>query len=378
MRLAALCAALALIAAPQARAVETQSGDTVAYAAPADDMVFLAGGELSITAPVGDDVIAAGGELSIAGASADHLIVAGGEVSVQPGQIKDVIGFAGDFTLSGGALTDDLILAAGRIDLKPDASIGGSAVITGGEIDIASPIGGDLLAAGGVIVLNGSVGGEARLSGGRIEIGPNARIAGDLYLHADEVEISPQAVITGRTIRGEGPRAREAAEAAAIGFAVFGALFALGMVLMLALINLALPGYANGAAERIRARIGTTLGIGALVLLVGPVALGLLFATLIGAPFAIALIFAYLALLAPAFAAVAYWLGLLLRGWLARKPATELPRAGGRFGWTLLGALLIVLLTALPLIGALIWLLALIAGVGAAVGHTLRVMAKGG
>jgi hypothetical protein len=356
-------------AAPIASTTPTivaQSGDTVALTEANQEMTFVSGGEVRIGAQVGDDIFAAGGELRVDGASADHLLIGGGDIEIAPGAIHDIIAAGGRMRLVG-PVVDDIVAVGGDIELRSQASVGGSAVLAGGRVRIGAPITGALRAAGGRLVLDASVGGDAALTGEDITLGPNARIGGDLRVRADTLTVDPGAVITGRTIREEMPRERHGLAASVVGVAliIFSLAF-LGCLLLNGLIAAALPVLAVGGAQCLRTQILSTLGIGALVLLVGPLVVGILFATIIGAPLALFLLAAYLTSLPLAYAIVAYWLGQAMRRRLARRSAETLPSAGARFGWTLFGAFVLTLACFLPFLGPLAWLLTIIAGIGAA------------
>lgn len=365
-----LFASVVLCAAPlSASACDMQSGERASLEQASDDMAFVSGGEVRVAAEVADDIFAAGGRVAVDGAHADHLMLAGGEVEVNA-TARDVIAAGGRLALRNGEIADDVVAAGGEVRLAPDFHVAGSAMITGGDVRIEAPIARSLVAAGGRVELNANVGAGARIAGETIVIGPNARIGGDLTLRGRTIEISPQAVISGQTIRQPMPERRGGAAA----LAFFAGAVVIGMLILLAAIAAFLPKLTKGAAQRLQANFWPMLGIGALIVLVGPLLVGALFATLIGAPVAAFLVLAYLAALAPAFAVVAYTIGMYLRARFAKQTAE--PRVGARIGWTMLGALLLMIVCAIPLIGALVWLIALIGGIGAVLTHASSALSK--
>jgi hypothetical protein len=362
-------------AAPPAAApskIITLSGDRPDLRADSGEMAFVAGGQPRIAAQVADDIFAAGGDMRVEGASADHLILGGADIDLAPGAVKDVLAVAGRLDLRTGVISDDLVAMGGDIRLRPESRVEGSVALTGGKLRIGAPVQGELIAAGGTVEVDSAIGGDARIVGGDIVIGPSARIGGDLRIRGERVEISPQAVITGQTIREALPRHERGAEKAAAGAAVFGVLFMLGVFLVHGLIAVAAPGFVAGAAQRIRTQFLPTAGIGALAFLLSPVLLIALFASVIGAPLALFLAVAWVAVLPLAFAAISYWIGQALRGLLARGRAATPPGWGARLGWTLLGAVLVAIVFAVPFLGGVAWLVALIAGIGAAVSQLAR------
>ena len=352
-----------------------QSGEQARLSGESDDMAFAAGGEVRADAEIADDLFAAGGEVTIDGARADHLIAAGGRVELRPAEAHDVIAAGGRVSLDSGTIADDIVLVGGDVSARAEVEIGGSALVAGGRVRIEAPITDKLVASGGAIELNAAIGGDARLSGERIVIGPNARVGGDLHLRGTDIEISPQAMIAGETIREDLPRRHGETEAKAA-IATLGVLLALGVLALHGVIAIALPGTMRRAQQRLFGAFWASAGIGALIVLLGPAALAALFFSVIGAPLALFLVFVYLSVAVMAFAAIAFWIGQMLRNRFNAAKAGEPPKWGARLGWTMLGALVLMLVCAIPLIGGLAWLLALIAGLGALVGQALQARAE--
>ncbi|MBL4619943.1 MAG: hypothetical protein JKX88_07590 [Marinicaulis sp.] len=164
--------------------IEARSGDHVEINNALPDMAFFAADDLKITAKSRDDIFAAGGDVSINGAQADHMIAMGGDIIVTNVAFHDLIVAGGDINLVSGAVTDDVVAAGGDLNVQSEFKIGGSALITGGDVTIDTPIGGELRAAAGRLRLNANVEGNAHLTGDEITIGPNVRIGGLVWLFA--------------------------------------------------------------------------------------------------------------------------------------------------------------------------------------------------
>ena len=89
----------------------------------------------------------------------------------------------------------------------------------------------------------------------------------------------------------------------------------------------------------------------------------LLFASLIGIPAGVILMATFVVVLSLAFVTAAYAIGLWLRNrWAASAPE---PQTGGRIGWALLGILILLIAWAVPIVGLIFALLALLGGRGA-------------
>jgi hypothetical protein len=340
--------------------VVTRTGEAPVLEGEISDMAMISGGRPRISAKVADDIFASGGQLQVDGASADHLIIAGGKIELAPATVHDLVAAGGRIALRDGVVSDDAVIAGGAIHLDRSSRIGGSAILTGGRLLIEAPVGGELRAAGGRVELNGPVAGDVRIRAERIVLGPEARVGGDLYVRGARIELSPGAVVQGRTVRQV---VRHNADMRA-GLSVLGAVFALGLLLMNGVIAAAAPGVVGPVDQRLRSAPWPSLGVGVLIALLTPLAIGLLAATVIGAPLAIVLGLAYLLAIPIAFAGVAYWLGQWIRGRVSTRRG-EPPGWPARFGWTLAGALLILLACIIPFVGWLVWIAAFAAGVGA-------------
>lgn len=355
-------AASAPAAAPLEDRIVMRRGETAELSGRSAEMAFVSGDWVRVTAEVADDIFAAGRDLRVEGARADHLFAAGGELDLAPAVVRDLVAAGGRIQLRAGAVSDDLVAAGGEISLERGARIEGSTVLVGGKLRIDTPIGRELIASGGRIELNGPVGRDVRLRGDEIVIGPNARIGGDLHVRGAKVEVSPGAVVQGRTVREVVERKQRSGAA---GFVLLAALFALGVLLMKGVVAAAAPRLVDAVDRRLRTRLAAVTAIGAVIVLLGPVVVVALLASGLGAPLGLLVVLAWLLALPLAFAGVAYWLGQWIRGRAVPARAAEPPRWPARFGWTLLGGLLLVILSAIPFIGGLIWLLIAAAGVGA-------------
>jgi hypothetical protein len=250
----------------------------------------------------------------------------------------------------------------------------------GADVDLGGPVGGDLMASGQSVRLDGAVGGTVKVSAERLVVGPNARIAGDLIYQARTVEIAPGAVIQGRRIAR--PLTPEESPAGAFGAVIGGMLTAFlvfvvgGALLVLAVVSL-FPTLMDRSAGRIDTRPLPTLGLGLLIMGAGPAVIILLMISLVGAPLALLVGALYLAATPLALAVAVHWAGMRARRAAARGRPLQPIRGWARLGWSLLAALALVVLGALPIVGGVIWLAALMAGLGALTIEARRALANG-
>lgn len=349
--------------------IETRSGESITEDGVFEDMVFLAAGDLSVNAKSKDDIFAAGGDVSVMGAQAEQMLVVGGDILFSEVAFQDLITAGGDLTLVSGSVTDDLVAAAGNLDILPEFSIGGSAVLSGGDVTINTPIGGELRVAAGQLTLNADVAGDAHLVGEKVRIGPEVHIRGDLRHRANTIDISPTATVDGEIVALEAPTTPDyekwGARAAAAA-AVFFLAFVIGAAILVVVVSLTLPSLMNGAATMIRTKPFSTLGIGFLTVAAAPAVIALLFASILGIPLALMILSFYLAAFPLALAAFAYFVGMQGRA-LMSKTATDAPGAGARIIWSALSVGILLVLGLIPFVGGLIWLIAYVIGMGAIV-----------
>lgn len=341
-------------------------GEVSEFDAQGSGLAFVTGERVRIPAQVAGDIFAAGRELTVAGANADHLFLAGREIDLAPAALRDLIAAGARIRLRSGAVSDDVVAAGREISLDRAARIGGSAVLLGRRLDVEAPVGRALMAGGGRVELNGPVAGDARIHADEVVIGPGARIGGDLHLRGKRIEVSPGAVVQGLTTREVvKPENRSAKLLPAI-------LFALGVLIMVGVVAAAAPTLMERVEGHIRSRFWATLGIGVLILVLGPPLILVLLATVLGAPLAVLLAAAYLLAAPLAFAGVSHALGQLIRGRIARAHAATPPGPAARARWAALAALLLMLLFMIPVLGALVWLLVVATGMGALAAQLVR------
>jgi cytoskeletal protein CcmA (bactofilin family) len=330
-----------------------------------EQQAFVVGGTVTIDATASDDVYAAGGDILVENANLRDISMAGGWIDFSRSRAEDIQAVGGNIGIDG-EIVDDLMAAGFRISLGHRAKIGG-----------------DVRLAGAFVSLNGKIRGDVKISAANLRI--DGEIDGDLEIMAEEIHISPQAVILGSITyrspneadlapgaRVDGPIERQVQadfEAPLGFFGIVGAIILAAMGGLLALILLAaaaqglVPRLLDAASATVGLRAWSSLGLGFAVLVATPVAALLLFTTLVGVPLGIVLLALYAVALAFAMVIAGYWTGQRVR---AIAHGNGPPRGfWNRLSWTGVGLALIALLSAIPFVGGLIGLLALIAGLGA-------------
>jgi hypothetical protein len=206
--------------------------------------------------------------------------------------------------------------------IDKDSKLGGSLIAGSGNLKTSAPIARNLLAGAGTIYLDAVVGKEARLGGGVIDMGPNAKIMGNLTYALGEdqstLTLSPTSTVAGTISRFTPPiearqemmRARNGARDFALvarrGWLVISYLASLLLgVLLLRLF----PKSIHGLSQVVDKSLIPSLGIGLLIAIaIVPIML-VLALTVIGLPIVGLLIPLFVISLALAKLTVSYALG---------------------------------------------------------------------
>lgn len=350
-------------------ALAQQAGQRVVVESTTDGDLYLAGGTVEVSADVRGDVVAGAGTVTTTAAIAQDLAAAGGTVQIR-GRVGDDVRAAGGEVTLAADVGDSAVLAGGSVRVARGVKVGGLALIAAGTVSLDGDVGGALRVAGGTVRIDGNVAGNATIDArDRLELGPGARFGGDLVYTSEAPVVLPEGVtVAGRVVHHPLERSRSGFP---VGAAVFGVLWLLGLALAAVVLLVALPRLTVGAARLVATSPGRTLLTGAIYLFVVPVAVIAALVTGVGAPLALAVL--------------GIWLVALLVGWLvaavfladvaARRLLRREPGLGARAGLTALAVVVLALVGAIPVVGWLVALAALLFGTGAlllALGRALR------
>jgi cytoskeletal protein CcmA (bactofilin family) len=310
---------------------------TVPTSETVDGDLYLAAGTVIVDGTVKGDLVAFGGTINVNGTVDGDLIAAGGTVSVS-GTVN------GDARVGGGTLSvtgvvgEDVLVAGGQITLA--GRIGGDLITSGGTIAMGAEVDGNVEAAAGNYSRSGHVGGSENVT--RTFRGFGTPVPGNqlldairhfvvlLILGALVVWLAPRALESSdATLRREPLLSLASGVAAFIGYVVF----AVVVVLVAALLAIAIG----------------LLQLPALAAIVVITAILVIFA----GTFAFVLAAAYGADLV---------VGLALARLAMRDPATSRWQL---FGLMAAGALVVVIVTSLPIIGGIAKLAVMLFGLGA-------------
>jgi hypothetical protein len=301
-----------------------------------------------------------------------------------------------------GRVEGDLVVAGGTVDVT--GTVTGGILATGGTLTINGPTGGSIRAAGGTIVVGGTVGRDVVVAGGTFNLARTAHVTGDTVFGGGKLTIdgtvdgnvlgSASAYTMNGTVKGtqnvtiqqrRQPKAQPWGPLAGLRPYV---VHYVGIVLFGLLMLWLLPRGVEAVARRARTRPLPSLGVGLLgllgviavpigiiiLMLVLAIPLGLLgFGLLSGFT-----IFAGLVAIALFAFAVAFLMVFLADAWVGytfgRLILERTQAAWARQPvWALvIGALIVVLLSAIPIVGGLIGVIVIALALGAVILAVMR------
>lgn len=353
----ALTLGLCGLATLPAEAITFRAGNVVDIppdAVIADDL-YVTGNEVTIRGRVDGDLVVMGRHVTVSGTVRDDLIAAGGDVTIR-GSVGQSVRAAGGTVTVSGAIGRDLLLAGSRLEQLAASRVQGATALTGRDLTLHGVTEGQLQAQGANVLIAGTTG-AATVTADELTVTSGARINGPLsYSSGQEADIRPGATITGPVTReAEEPRTWNLPGWVGTVF-----LFMVGAFAGL-LMAVIMPGALVAAGHALRRDPWLSLAAGAGILFGVPILAGILMITLIGIPLALSLLVFYGLGCYLAWVLAAIVLGDSL---ISRLPIRSL--RGRMVVASLLGVALLLLLQAIPWVGGLVAVLALVVGFGSA------------
>ncbi|HEY3375513.1 MAG TPA: hypothetical protein VGK02_10735 [Candidatus Aquicultor sp.] len=343
-------------------AVTIPSGQTI------NDDLYVGGGTVVIDGTINGDLLIGGGNVTVNGPVRDDVMIGGGNVTIN-GNVGQTIRAGSGTLLINGSTGQDLVVAGGTIDVASKAKIGRDSVISGGTVRLGAETVRNLSGAGGDFTLDNRVGGNAQIQvSNTLTLTKNALINGNLTYSAPKTAtFESGSKVNGKTTfhRVEQQQRGRSAASYIIGFIVSYLAALLFGIVLLALF----PVRVTEIADTIRTKPWISLLIGFVLLIVAPIAIIILLVFVITIPIALVLAFLY---------ALGLYTAKIFVGLTAGRFITEYFKlGGGNYVALLIGLLIVMLLGAIPFLGALLRFLYILFGLGAAAyaiyqAHTVR------
>jgi cytoskeletal protein CcmA (bactofilin family) len=223
--------------------------------------------------------------------------------------------------------------------------------IANGDARIAGRVDGDVVLAAGDALVSGRIDGDLVTIAGQARLLPAASVGGDLIYGDERPRVAPAATVAGSIEKEDWPGSIGLFPF--IGAFVFWLAMSISAAVLGVLLLLLAPRAADAVFARARDRIGPTIAIGIAIFIVLPLAAILAAVTLVGLPLAIGIALALLPL-----AAIAY----VTSAWTLGRAIVKPPR--GQILAFLAGLAILRALALIPVLGVLVWLAAVVVGLG--------------
>ncbi len=314
--------------------------------------LYVVGGSVVINGKTLGDLYAAGGNVDVAGEVEKDAVVAAGNVTID-GKVGDDLRAAGGSIKVDAPVAGDLLAAGGNLVISEKSSVGGDASIGGGTIVLDAPVAGDLRLGGGDISINSQIKGSVTVMGANknqhIVFGSKAEVSGKFIIYGEGTSITKLegAKVSDPEYRPARGGYRRGGVAKMIGGAIVIKLLAL--ILAILLVLRLFPRRAQTAINSVMSDPWSNLGIGFLGLIVIPIVAIIAAILLVGYYAAFALLAWYVLMLLLAGLVAALFVGAWIIKVLTKKPELKADWQAG-----VIGAVVLVLLGFIPVVG---WIL---------------------
>lgn len=324
----------------------------------ADDL-YVAASTFELQGTIDGDLILLAGDARIEGIVTGDILVAARTVAIATDVSGSVRGAAGTLVVES-RVARDAVLAGGDVTLPVSARIGRDLVLAAGEGLVSGSVGRGAMLAGDRVVLDGPVGSSVRAQVADLALTDRAQIGGDLHYASErEAEIADGAVVDGHIERQEPAWAQRSGLERAL-LAVFGWLrMLIGFWLAGLLLVAVFPGFTRRSETVLTGRPVASLAAGLVAAAGLPLMSALIFVAgmLLGGWW---LGFVGFGVLAAGLLGGVLVTGVTVGDWLIRR----LGRTVG-LAWAMLAGLVALLLVgAVPYLGAVVLALATVLGFG--------------
>jgi cytoskeletal protein CcmA (bactofilin family) len=332
-----------------------------------DGSLIAAGGDVSVKGRVGNDANVVGGQAAVDARIDGDALAVGGDLSLE-GEIKgDLRAVGGRFVLHN-KVGGNAAIMGGRVDIREGAQIAGKATIGGARLYIGGQFDRTLKAAAREIIIAGQIGGDVNLNAKEITLLPSARIGGDLvYRSPEAMTIHDSAQIAGDVtfVQSDLLSGGEGGLLALAGSLHL--IIVLGLVLVAAVLVVVFPTLFPAIDRRLVRRPWPALGVGLGVLVAGPLIIAALLVTGIGVLLALILGAAYFLAVIIGIVASTFVVGRKALSLIKHREGTS---AMHLVVTSALGMILLGVIALIPVVGAIVVVLAAALGIGALVLET--------
>lgn len=327
---------------------------TVGQEQAVQQSLFMSGRTIDISSEVFGDIFCAGQNITISGKVHGDIICAGQSINIR-GTVDGDLRLAGQNITIGAAVTGSATVVSQTFTLDSTGSIEGDVSLGATDATINGTVGRDIAAGTETLIISGEVGRNITATVTTLRLESDATIAGTIdYTSKNELDRSNDAKVGGEITRSEPTESTSSKQGAVFGFSIWWFVYWFFAMLVTALVLVLLfPRIFQTTTNRDLPWPWKSLLAGLVASLVVPVLFVVLAITFVGLPLAFLLALLWLVVLILSGPFFAYYLGqLLLRQ--ARHPLLVM----------LVGAVTLLVLYFIPIVGIIVLLLALWTGSG--------------
>ncbi|HKB08360.1 MAG TPA: polymer-forming cytoskeletal protein [Candidatus Polarisedimenticolia bacterium] len=320
--------------------------------------LYLYSGTVQIGGVQNGDVTAFTESLVVTGSVTGDMYVMAETITID-GKVGDSARFFGKDVHVNGTIEGDLIVFGGDVTVDPKARVTGDVSAFAGHVVIDGTVDGSLKATGGSVTVGGTIGENAKIKSDEVEIGPNARIGGDLsYTSRNRLDLEGKGIVAGHIDYMEskekvkkGVRSAVSRGVKWIWFTSAGLVVGLAALAVFRRVAPAIQATLTGDAAR-------SAGFGFMAVIIVPVAAVISCILIVTIPLAALVLVVYLVAVYLAKVPVGVWLGQrVLKATGQTDPSPY---------WSLTTGLLLLYVTfSIPFLGCLVWFACLFLGLGA-------------
>jgi cytoskeletal protein CcmA (bactofilin family) len=351
---------LVLITASSAWAADLRQGDTVVIASGdvINDDLYVAASLLVINGTVNGDILWVGQTLNMNGTVNGNITALGMNINID-GDVSKSVRVAGSSVNIRGRIGGDLMVAGSTVEMTNKGTIGRDLAFAASKINIDSMIKNSVRGYGNEATLSNTVGSDVEINVNSLTIASSAQIRGDLiYTSKDAANIQNGALIAGTTTHKV---AQTHITPSWPPLGVWGSVIAFFMTLLTGIVIIVVaPKRAKLVAAAIKSKPLPTLGWGALIFFVTPIAAVIVCITVIGIPVGLIGLALYGIGLYVSLVVVSLFIG----SWILGR-SSKVETRGLMIGAFALGLIILTLVNLIPYLGVPLFLATAIFGIGA-------------
>lgn len=338
-----------------AHSFRTGDNITVSQGERIDDTLFVAGRNIDINSTVIGDIFCAGQTITISGNVEGDVICAGQTVRVS-GKVDGDVRLAGQTVSISADVGGNATVAAQTFTLDSEGSVGRDLSVGSQDSAINGQVGRDLAVGSGSVVVDGGIGRDIKGNVADIRLGSSAKVGGNIdYTSANDIQRDNGSQVSGTVTRTDPPKNESSSKNGAIfGFGIGWFLYWLAAMLIVAMVLvLLLPRMFMRLSDRAMPRPWKALLTGLVAGLVAPVVIVILLMSVIGIPLAIIAGLAWLLVVFLSGPVTAFYIGRLV-----------VKDTNNALLYMLVGAIILLVLYFIPILGFLALLFAFWTGTG--------------